>query len=232
LFVPGTAVCKATFASPVHAPALSATHTFTITMLPATTSHFVVSAPAATTAGTAFNSLTVTAKDSGNNTVTSYSGTVHFTSSDGFATLPANATLSGGVGTFSATLKSSGGRTITATDTVTSSITGTSASINVSPAAADHLVVTAPANATVGTSFLISVTAQDPFNNTDTNYTGTVHFTSTDGAATLPPDMNLTFGNGTPSVTLNSIGMQTVTATDTVTSSITGTSSSISVGGN
>jgi hypothetical protein len=232
LFVPGTAQCTATFASPNHAPALSATHAFTITMLPATTSHFAVSAPATATAGTSFNNLTVTALDSGNNTVTSYSGTVHFTSTDGFATLPANATLSGGAGTFSATLKTSGGRTITATDTVNAALTGTSASINVSPAAADHLVVTAPANATAGSFFAISVTAQDQFNNTDTNYAGTLHFTSSDGAATLPPDMNLTFGTGTPSVTLNSIGMQSVTATDTVTSSITGTSSSISVGGN
>jgi hypothetical protein len=229
LFVPGTAVCTATFASPNHAPALSATHTFTVTMLPATTSHFAVSAPTTATAGTAFNNLTVTALDSGNNTVTSYSGTVHFTSSDTSAALPANATLSGGVGTFSATLKSAGGRTITATDTVTSSITGTSASINVNPAPASHFVVHGQASAMVGASTGLSVTAQDDYFNTDTNYGGTVHFTSTDNVAVLPSDMTLTFGVGTPNVTFNTMGPQTVTATDTVTSSVTGTSNIVTV---
>ena len=96
--------------------------------------HFAVSTPASATAGSAF-SFTVTALDQINNTVTGYSGTVHFTSSDGTATLPANSTLTNGVGTFSATLRTAGGQTITATDTVTSSITGTSNPLTVpSPA--------------------------------------------------------------------------------------------------
>jgi hypothetical protein len=77
---------------------------------------FTVSAPASATRGTAF-SLTVTAKDQFNNTVTGYSGTVHFTSSDPQAILPADATLTNGTGTFSATLKTTGSQTLTATDT-------------------------------------------------------------------------------------------------------------------
>jgi outer membrane autotransporter protein len=56
---------------------------------------------------------------------------VHFTSSDGSAVLPANATLTNGVGTFTATLKTAGTQTITATDTATASITGTSGPVNV-----------------------------------------------------------------------------------------------------
>ena len=40
---------------------------------------------------------------------TGYTGTVHFTSSDGAAVLPANSTLTNGVGTFSVTLKTAGG---------------------------------------------------------------------------------------------------------------------------
>jgi hypothetical protein len=55
-----------------------------------------------------------------------YSGIVHFTSSDAQAVLPANATLTNGIGPFNATLKTAGTQTITATDTVTASITGTS----------------------------------------------------------------------------------------------------------
>src|SRR5207248_3213659 len=59
------------------------------------------------------------------NTATAYTGTVHFTSTDPQATLPTDATLTSGTGTFSATLKTAGSRTLTATDTVTGSITGT-----------------------------------------------------------------------------------------------------------
>jgi hypothetical protein len=76
-------------------------------------------------------SLMVTALDASNNVVTRYSGTVHFASTDGQAALPANSTLMSGTGTFSVTLKTAGGQTITATDAATASITGTSNSIDV-----------------------------------------------------------------------------------------------------
>jgi hypothetical protein len=185
-----------------------------------------VSAPPSATAGTAFN-FTVTALDPFNNTATGYTGTVHFTSSDGAAVLPADTTLTNGVGTFAATLQTAGGRTITATDTP--SITGTSGNIAVSAAAATHFSVSAPPSATAGMAFNFTVTALDPFNNTATGYTGTVHFTSTDGAAVLPANATLTNGVGTFSATLKTAGGQTITATDTVTPSITGTSSTITV---
>src|ERR1700676_5588947 len=105
----------------------------------ATATHFSVTAEATATAGTAFP-FTVTALDASNN-VNGYSGTVHFSSSDGQAVLPTNSTLTSGTGTFSATLKTLGSQTITATDTVTASITGTSNSINVK-GAATHFSVT------------------------------------------------------------------------------------------
>ena len=63
--------------------------------------------------------VTVTAQDPTTTSATGYAGTVHFTSSDGQATLPANTTLTNGTGTFSATLKTAGTQSITATDTVT-----------------------------------------------------------------------------------------------------------------
>jgi len=231
LYVAGTANCTATAAAPNRAPGvLTAKLTFTITMLPAQATHLAVSAPASATAGAAFNSLVVTAKDAAENIVSTYSGTVHFTSSDGLAVLPANAVLGGGTGTFSATLKSAGSQTISAADAVTASISGTSGSINASPAAATHFGVSAPASTNAGAPFNISVTAKDPFNNTDTNYAGTVHFTSTDSSAVLPADMSLTFGVGTPSVTLNAMGTSaTVTATDAASASISNTSNSITI---
>ena len=126
---------------------ITATGTASGTAGPAT--HFSVTAPASATAGAAFN-VTVTALDASNATATSYTGTVHFTSSDTSATLPANSTLTNGVGTFSATLSTAGNQTITATDTVTTSITGTSANIAVSAIGAVQLMV-ATAGAGTGT---------------------------------------------------------------------------------
>jgi hypothetical protein len=93
--------------------------------------HFSVAAPATATAGTMFN-LTVTALTASNATATGYTGTVHFTSSDGSAVLPANSALLNGVGTFPAVLHTAGAQTIAATDTVTASITGVSGTITVS----------------------------------------------------------------------------------------------------
>jgi hypothetical protein len=195
----------------------------------AAAAHFAVSAPSSATSGTAF-SFTVTAQDAFNNTATGYAGTVQFTSSDGQAVLPANSTLTNGTGTFSATLKTAGTQTITATDKNNSSITGTSNQIAVSSAGATHFAVSAPAAATAGAPFNFTVTAQDQFNNTATGYTGTVHFTSTDGQGVLPGDSPLTNGTGTFSATLKTTGAQTITATDKNNSSITGTSNTITVG--
>src|SRR5207245_1992475 len=146
--------------------------------------------------------------DQFNNTDTGYTGTVHFTSSDGQAVLPSNSSLSNGTGTFSATLETAGSQTITATDTLTASITGTSDTITVSAAAATHFTVSAPSSATAGSASYTTVTGYDQFNNTATGYTGTVHFTSTDGQAVLPSNSNLTNGTGSFSATLKTAGSQ------------------------
>ena len=98
------------------------------TTTPAT--HFSVSSPANIPLGMPFN-FTVNALDTSNQTVTSYSGTVHFTSTDPHAQLPADSTLQSGIKIFSATLTTAGNQMITATDKATSSITGSSNSINI-----------------------------------------------------------------------------------------------------
>ena len=193
-----------------------------------TVTHFAVSAPASATAGTPI-SFTVTAEDAFNNTVTTYAGTAHFSSSDGQASLPANSTLSSGTGTFSATLKTAGGQEILATDTSNGSITGTSAGITVSAAPATHFSVSAPGSAVAGAPFSFTVTAQDPYNNTATSYPGMVHFTSTDPGATLPANAVLSSGSGSFSATLKTVGTQSITATDTVTGAVAGTSNAITV---
>lgn len=187
--------------------------------------HFTVAAPANATAGAAFN-VTVTALDAGDRPDTGYVGTIYFTSSDPAATLPADFTFdvsSNGNATFSTTLNTSGVRTLTATDTVTPSITG-SASITVNPGAAILFDVTA-ANVTpsAGTPTNVTVVARDAQNNIATGYVGTFNFTSSDAQATLPSNgQTLTNGQGTFSVTFGTNGSQTITATDSVTPSITG----------
>ena len=151
--------------------------------------------------------------------------------------LPGNYTFVGGDSgthtfTNAYTLKTAGSRTVTATDTVTGTITGTSAGITVNPAAAATLTVTAPGSGTAGSSLSVTITAKDAFGNIATGYTGTVHLTSSDGAATLPGDYTFVGGdNGVHvlSVTLKTAGSQTVTATDTVIGSITGTSAGTTV---
>src|SRR5205814_1333293 len=133
-------------------------------------------------------------------------------------------------GNFSATLKTAGNQTIAGTDTSNSSITGTSSAIAVSAGSATHYTVSAPASATAGSAFSFTVTALDQFNNPATSYAGTVHFTSSDGAATLPANSTLSSGGGSFSATLRTPGSQTITATDMSNAAITGTSNAILVG--
>jgi hypothetical protein len=189
--------------------------------------HFGLSAPSTATAGTAF-SFKLTALDQFNNLASGYSGTVHFSSSDGSGGLPADTLLANGVGSFSATLNTVGTQTITATDTANSSISGTGG-MSVNPGAADHFVLSAPSTATAGTAFSFTLTALDQFNNVATSYSGTVHFTSSDGGAGLPADTLLVNGVGSFSATLNTYGCQVISATDTANSSLTASSHSICV---
>jgi hypothetical protein len=193
--------------------------------------------PSAVTAGAA-QTLTVTAQDASGNTVTGYRGTVHFTSSDPLATagsgLPPDYTFTStdaGTHTFSSgvTLKTAATQSITATDSADGTVTGSQSGITVSAAAADHLSVTGPSSVASGTAFDLTVTVRDAYDNVVTGYTGTVTFSSSDSAPTLPPDYTFTaddagthtFSSG---VVLSDVNdMATVTATDTLDSTIHGT---------
>jgi hypothetical protein len=207
----------------------------TIKVSAAALNHLKVKAVSPTTAGVAF-SITVVAQDAYNNTVTTYTGTVHFTSSDIQAILPADyifTSTNKGVHTFSngVTLKTAGTQSITATDTVTGSVTGR-ASIVVKPGKASTLGISAPASVTQGVAFTFTVTALDAYGNVATGYVGTVHFSSSDAAASLPANFTFLSSDGGVeafSAILNTTGSQSLTATDTVTSSITGTDPSIQV---
>jgi hypothetical protein len=206
---------------------ITGTATVNVVATPAAT-HFVVFSKGSTIAGSP-TPVFVVALDANNFPVLNYTGTVHFTSSDSAAALPADYTFVAGdhgFHRFQATLNTTGAQTVTATDTATSSITGT-AHIQVNPApVATHFAVFSKPHATAGAPTGVSVVALDAANHPVLNYTGTVHFTSSDGSAALPADYTFVAGDhGFHSfqVTLNTVGAQTVTATDTATSSITGT---------
>jgi hypothetical protein len=184
--------------------------------------------PSAVTAGVA-GSFTVTVKNADGSTATGYTGTVHFTSSDPHSVLPADYTFTAadrGVHTFSATLKTAGARSITATDAATASVTGSETGITVNAAAARKFILTAPASVSAGTSFNLTLTVQDAYGNVVTNYTGTVHFSSTDTKATLPSNYTFTTTDkGVHTFTglvLRKRGNQKITITDTQNSSLTG----------
>jgi hypothetical protein len=92
------------------------------------------------------------------------------------------------------------------------------------PATATGLTVTAVgASVNAGTAFNITANAVDGSGVAVPNYAGTVHFTSTDPQAVLPPDSKLNNGSGTFAVTLKTAGAQAISATDTGNAGLAGT---------
>jgi subtilisin-like proprotein convertase family protein len=93
-----------------------------------------------------------------------------------------------------------------------------------------HFEVTVPVgDLTTGTVFSITVTAKNPDNTTNTSYTGTVSFNSTDPVATLPaPYVFVPSDNGSHTFTgivLNTTGIQTISAS--ASGGVTGISNQI-----
>ena len=92
------------------------------------------------------------------------------------------------------------------------------------------LVMTLPSPAGAGDAANLTVTVYDQNYNVATGYTGTLHFTSTDGAATLPIDYTFTGADAgahtfVGGLTLRTPGVQAITAADTLTNTVTVTQS-------
>jgi hypothetical protein len=249
-FVPGTDNGRHTFAVTFNAAGpqtVTATDTVTATITGSATptisaagthnrdtdaapaAHLQVTVPETVFAGRSFT-VVVQALDASNDQARSYTGTVHFTPIAG-TTVPADYTFTAhdhGYHAFTFTLNTLGSQAITATDTVTATITGTGTTTVLAAPVATHLLVITPEHATIGVPTNVTVVALDAANHRVPNYTGTVGFTSTLGTATLLPGTTGTFaasdmGRKTFQVIFNTAGLQTVTARDTVTSSINGT---------
>jgi hypothetical protein len=197
--------------------------------------HLIVSGIVSPYPAGAAHSVTVTAKDAYGNIATGYTGTVHFTSSDPKAVLPADYTFTGadaGTHMFSlgVILKTAGSQWVRATDKTTASITGAQ-KVTVTPGVAKTLSVGTLNPYPAGATHSVTVKAYDAYGNVATGYLGTIHFTSSDTHATLPADYTFiagdkgahTFPNTLiPGLTLKTAGSQWVRATDKTTASITG----------
>jgi len=198
---------------------------------PGSATQLVVSSETSQIAGVPFT-VTVTAEDAHGNTITEYTDTVNFTSSDSGTgvVLPSNYTFmpaDAGVATFSVTLVTAGSQSITATDTSDSSITGSQTGIMVDPASASTFSFgTVNSPQITGDDFSITITALDAYGNTATNYIGKPILSDLTG--TISPTSTSAFEDGvwTGSVAVTSAGSDSITATE---GAIAGTSNSFTV---
>jgi hypothetical protein len=174
-------------------------------------SSFVISgAPATVTAGTPF-SVTITAEDVSNNTVTGYTGPVALFSSDNPMAL-ASVTLVNGTLTVTVTLYKADTVQLTASAGLA---TGTSPNITITPGAATSLSFVGSMmgfGVTAGSPFTVAVTVQDAYGNTVTGYNGVALLTSSDHQPVSGGAVRLLNGTGTASVVLYHADLVTLTA--------------------
>lgn len=196
----------------------------------------VVTGLASTTTAGEAQTFTVTALNNAGNVLTDYTGTIHFSSSDYQAGLPADYQFTAadrGVHTFTVTLKTAGWQSITATDTAVPNLSSSQGS-SVTPATLSTLLIGGfPSSLTSEDYGYFSVSAADAYGNAVTSYTGTVRFTSSDGQALLPDDYTFTpdwhYGTGYFYAVLPTVGSQSITVTDLANPSLTATQSDIRV---
>ncbi|MDY7231414.1 Ig-like domain-containing protein [Hyalangium rubrum] len=196
------------------------TDSLTVDVVNGAATQLVLTASAASvTAGSPF-SLEVTLRDSAGNIAIDYTGTVSFTSTETNGVIPSDYTftaLDAGQKTFSnVELRTAGPQSITARDIGNASLTDTE-SLTVNAAAVVSLAFSAPANATAGTAFSVTVSAIDTFNNVVSGYTGTVSFSSDDTQATLPANYTFTPGDAGSrmfSATFGTAGTQPLRVSD------------------
>ena len=215
---------------------------------------FVVTGIASPQSAGTMSNVTVEVRTSAGVRATGYTGTLHFTSTDGQAVLPANYTFTSstaatpncttgcdqGIHTFTngVVLKTAATQSVTATDTSKATVTGSQTGIVVQAQTPSRLVVSGLATAagrTAGTAMSPTVEVKDAYGNRVTSYTGAISFSSSDPQAVLPASYRFTSGSGldngihtfTNGVTLKTAGSQSVTATDTANGSVAGSESGI-----
>ncbi|MDZ7377130.1 MAG: hypothetical protein ONB13_10960, partial [candidate division KSB1 bacterium] len=159
---------------------------------PAALDHFRLSSiTSPQVAGTAF-SITITAEDAYNNKATSFTGTVNLSDNSGSITPSVSSAFSSGEWTGNVTITKS------ITDNVIqvtgAGKTGQSNGFNVIAASLHHFVLGTITTQSAGSPFAISVTAQDNYGNTATQFTGKVNIS--DKTNTISPTASGNFING------------------------------------
>jgi hypothetical protein len=170
--------------------------------------------------------LTVRAQDQFGNLVAGYNDIVTFTSTDSKAGLPAAyifTAADAGAHTFSVDLKTTTPNSVVWSFSVVGALNAatlaTITNFEVVNAAAASFELSVPSKVTAGTPFSLKVSVLDAFGNRVKNYFGTVRFTNTAGVIGLPADYSfnsIDAGDHTVTVTLNTLGSQTLSVADTV----------------
>jgi len=207
--------------------------------------HFAVTTPGTQTAGSSFSITTITAQDTNNNTVTSFTGTVDLTETGGGAggtvtPSQSSAFTLGVLSGQSVTLSKSGTLvTITVTDHAGTGKTGVSGTFTINPGAATRLVITGNGAQTAGASQNLTITTEDSGSNTVTSYTGSKNLTfsganSSTNPATAPTVKNssgtaiafgsttaISFSSGVATVSGGNNGVMTLYKAEAATISAT-----------
>jgi flagellar hook capping protein FlgD len=199
--------------------------------------------PTNQTAGTPFT-ITVRAVDQYWNLVSGVNDNIHLVSTDAFAWMPADTTLSNGQCLIQVRLHKSGNQTITASDNDNSSIlTDTSSQVLISGGAFSKLLILAPGESpapgtlsgrtgtatdqSINYAFTITVLATDAWWNPVTGPTDVVHITSNDPLAQLPADAAMSNGRADLSMRLSTGGFQQITVSDVTNPSKTGSTTQV-----
>jgi hypothetical protein len=193
--------------------------------------------PAQVVAGTN-HAITVTILDGFNNVVTGFNGTVHFTSTDPLAVLPADYTyvpgVDNGVHTFTVQFRTAGPQSVTVTPLATTINPGTANTVVVAANATTLQLTGLPATTVAGSTVGYVLTAYDQFGNRATGFTGTVTTTTTDPQGTVSPPYTFTAadaGQHAFTTNLRTAGAQTITATSPGLNPAQGTTTVIAANG-
>jgi hypothetical protein len=198
-----------------------------LTLVPAAADHFAVQIAGDATAGTP-TTATVVAQDAFGNTVTTYAGTAHFTTTDPHASAPADHTfLPSDNGSYSAnvTFLTAGTQTLSVSDDAGHQ---GSADVTVAPGEAASFDVSGPGRPVIGRPTAYTVTALDLYGNVATGYTGTVQLTIQGTTGPIPVDpIQHTYtpsdaGVAVLSVTAQAFEPFAIAVNDSVSSSVTG----------
>ena len=199
--------------------------------------------PTTQSAGNPFT-ITVRAVDQYWNLVSGINDSVHLTSTDAFAWMPADTVLNNGQCLIQVRLHKSGQQTITASDNANSSIlTDTSSPITIVGGAFAKVLILAPgespapgtASGRTGTptdqsinyAFTVTVMATDAWWNPVSGPTDVVHITSNDPLAQLPADAPMVNGAVDLSMRLSTGGFQQISVSDVTNPSKTGSTTQV-----